>query len=584
MLQPPWVFTAPTDLPDDPATLQAILRAALSEIERLQLLIAGLQRNRFGRRSERLDDETLQHGIEDLEQSLAQQAAALEAAASPPEVPAPDAKATPRRTEPPKRNRGALPAHLPRVEVVIDVEVKACACCGGALHQIGEDRAEMLDYVPAQLRVRVIRRPRYGCRACEQAVVQAPAPERPIDGGMATEALLAHVLVNKFADHLPLYRQSQIFARQGVTLDRSTLCNWVGRACWWLAPMHELLLSTVLSSPKVVADDTTLPVLDPGRGRTKTGRLWCYATDNRGWCGPGYPAAAYLYTEDRKAEHPVSHLNGFRGLLQVDGYAGFARLVTSATEGAPRLAFCWAHARRKFYDIHVATKSPLAQEALTQIAALYAIEAEIRGQPAEQRQFVRRQRSRPLVEAMHGWLHRQLDRLSGRSALAQAIRYALNHWKGLILFLDDGRLELDTNIVERAMRPVALGRKNALFAGADSGAHNWSIIATLIQSAKLHEVEPLAWLADVLQRIVSGQTKRNQLHTLLPWNWKAEDEVPILNSTYHLRRDGVAATLYNQSISSFTFKRHIAATAFGRRSRSSPGSFAAGASRTPPCF
>ena len=192
----------------------------------------------------------------------------------------------------------------------------------------------------------------------------------------------------------------------------------------------------------MVADDTTLPVLDPGRGRTKTGRLWCYATDNRGWCGPGYPAAAYLYTEDRKAEHPVSHLNGFRGLLQVDGYAGFARLVTSATEGAPRLAFCWAHARRKFYDIHVATKSPLAQEALTQIAALYAIEAEIRGQPAEQRQFVRQQRSRPLVEAMHGWLHRQLDRLSGRSALAQAIRYALNHWKGLILFLDDGRLEL----------------------------------------------------------------------------------------------------------------------------------------------
>ena len=188
------------------------------------------------------------------------------------------------------------------------------------------------------------------------------------------------------------------------------------------------------------------------------------------------------------------------------------------------------HARRKFYDIHVATKSPLAQEALTQIAALYAIEAEIRGQPAEQRQFVRQQRSRPLVEAMHGWLHRQLDRLSGRSALAQAIRYALNHWKGLILFLDDGRLELDTNIVERAMRPLALGRKNALFAGADSGAHNWSIIATLIQSAKLNEVEPLAWLADVLQRIVSGQTKRNQLHTLLPWNWKAEDEVPILNS------------------------------------------------------
>ena len=228
------------------------------------------------------------------------------------------------------------------------------------LHQIGEDRAEMLDYVPAQLRVRVIRRPRYGCRACEHAVVQAPAPERPIDGGMATEALLAHVLISKYADHLPLYRQSQIFARQGVTLDRSTLCNWVGRACWWLAPLHELMLSTVLSSPKVFADDTTLPVLDPGRGRTKTGRLWCYAVDNRPWQGPGHPAAAYVYSEDRKAEHPASHLKGFRGLLQVDGYAGFGRLVRARPIDGAQLAFCWAHARRKFYDIHVATKSPLA--------------------------------------------------------------------------------------------------------------------------------------------------------------------------------------------------------------------------------
>ena len=243
------------------------------------------------------------------------------------------------RTEPTKRNRGALPAHLPRVEVVIDVDDKACPCCGGTLHVIGEDRAEMLDYVPAQVRVRVIRRPRYGCRACEEAVVQAPAPERPIDGGMATEALLAHVLVNKYSDHLPLYRQAQIFARQGVTLDRSTLCNWVGRACWWLAPLHELVLSTVLTSPKVFADDTTLPVLDPGRGRTKTGRLWCYAVDNRPWRGPGHPAAAYVYSEDRRGEHPPTHLRGFRGLLQVDGYAGFGGLVADAGN-ASQLAFC----------------------------------------------------------------------------------------------------------------------------------------------------------------------------------------------------------------------------------------------------
>jgi transposase len=516
------VFTAPTDLPDDPATLQLILRAALAEIERLQLLIAGLQRNRFGRRSERLDDEALQQGVEDLEQSVAEQIARLEATSPP----APGANPGPPHAEPLKRNRGALPAHLPRVEVVVDVDDKACPCCGGGLHPIGEDSAEMLDYVPAQLRVRVIRRPRYGCRACEGAVVQAPAPERPIDGGMATEALLAQVLIGKYSDHLPLYRQSQIFARQGVTLDRSTLCNWVGRACWWLTPLHDLMLSTVLASPKVFADDTTLPVLDPGRGRTKTGRLWCYAVDNRPWQGPGHPAAAYLYSEDRKAEHPMTHLKGFRGLLQVDGYAGFGRLVTAA-DGATGLAFCWAHTRRKFYDIHAATKSPLAEEALRRIAALYAIEADIRGQSADQRRQARQQRSRPLVEAMHTWLTGQLGRISGRSALAQAIRYAFNHWDGLIRFLDDGRLELDTNTVERAIRPLALGRKNALFAGADSGGHHWAIVATLIQTAKLNEVDPLAWLTDVLERIVSGRTKHNELSALLPWTWKNNNPVVV---------------------------------------------------------
>jgi transposase len=419
-----------------------MLRAALAEIERQRLIIAALQRNRFGRRSEQLDDATVQHGVEDLEQSVAEQTAAVEAAMPPPKPAATGAAARSPRTEPAKRNRGALPAELPRVEQVIDIADKLCPCCGGALHLIGEDHAEMLDYVPAQWRVRVIRRPRYGCRCCEEAVVQAPAPERPIDGGMATEALLAHVLVNKYSDHLPLYRQAQIFARQGVTLDRSTLCNWVGRACWWLAPLHELVLSTVLASPKVFADDTTLPVLDPGRGRTKTARLWCYAVDNRPWRGPGHPAAAYVYSEDRKGEHPQTHLRGFRGLLQVDGYAGFGGLVAGKTDDAPRLAFCWAHVRRKFYDIHVATKSPLAEEALRRIAELYAIEAELRGLYAEHRRSVRQQRSRSLVKAMHIWLTEQLGRISGRSTLAQAMRYALNHWKGLVLYLDDGRLEL----------------------------------------------------------------------------------------------------------------------------------------------
>jgi transposase len=527
-IQPAGVFTLPAELPDDPPTLQLILRAALAEIERLRLMIAGLQRNRFGRRSEKLDDAALQHGVEDLEQSVAEQMAGLAAATQPPpQMPTPARSPAPSSAEPVKRNRGALPAHLPRVEVIIDVDDKACPCCGGSLHPIGEDRAEMLDYIPAQMRVRVIRRPRYGCRACESAVVQAPAPERPIDGGMATEAMLAQVLIGKYSDHLPLYRQAQIFARQGITLDRSTLCNWVGRACWWLAPLHALLLDTVLASPKVFADDTTLPVLDPGRGRTKTGRLWCYAVDNRPWQGPGHPAAAYVYSEDRRAEHPVSHLNGFRGLLQVDGYAGFGRLVSENTDNPPRLAFCWAHARRKFYDIHIANPSPLAEEALQRIAALYEIEAAIRGKPADERRRVRQQRSQPLVEAMHTWLTEVLDRISGHSTLAQAIRYALNHWPGLILFLQDGRVELDTNTVERAMRPVALGRKNALFAGADSGGRHWAMVASLIQTAKLNDVDPLAWLTDVLERVVSGRTKRNELQTLMPWNWKVDNSAAV---------------------------------------------------------
>ena len=433
--------------------------AAQVEIEKLRLLIRRLQRGQFGRRSERLDPDQLQLGLEDLEQTAAAAEAAQEAAARS------SGASRPARSR--RRNLGALPAHLPRVEVLVDVEDKSCPCCGGALHVIGEDTSEMLDIVPAQLRVKVIRRPRYGCRACEEAVVQAPAPERPITGGMATEALLAHVLVAKFSDHLPLYRQAQIFARQGIELDRSTLCDWVGRACWWLEPLWRLLRQHVMSSTRIFADDTTLPVLDPGRGRTKTGRLWGYAIDDRPWNGSTPPAVVYLYAEDRKGEHPAAHLAEFQGMLQVDGYAGFKSLLENRPAGEIQLAFCWAHCRRRFYEIHQATGSPLAEEALRRIGELYAIEAEIRGRPAEERRATRQERSKPLVDALHSWLTAQLGRVSGKSALAEAIRYALRHWQGLALFLEDGRLELDTNTVERTMRAVALGRKNSLFAGSD---------------------------------------------------------------------------------------------------------------------
>src|SRR3712207_5451226 len=349
--------------------------AAQAEIEKLRLLIRRLQRGRFGRRSERLDPDQLRLGLEDLEQTVAAAEAAQEEVAA--------RSGTPRPPRVRRRNLGSLPAHLPRIETLVDVEDKTCPCCGGRLHAIGEDTSEMLDIVPAQLRVKVIRRPRYACRACAEAVVQAPAPERPVTGGMATEALLAHVLVAKYADFLPLYRQAQIFARQGVELDRSTLCAWVGRACWWLEPLWRLLRRHVMGSTRIFADDTRLPVLDPGRGRTKTGCLWGYAIDDRPWGGETPPAVLYLYAEDRKGEHPATHLAEFRGILQVDGYGGFKRLLENRPPDQIKLAFCWAHCRRRFYELYQSTGSPLAEEALRRIGELYAIEAEVRGRPAE---------------------------------------------------------------------------------------------------------------------------------------------------------------------------------------------------------
>jgi len=505
----------PDTLPDDPALLTQMLRELYAENDKLRLLIDRLLRHQFGRRSEQLDVDQLQFALEGLEQTAAESQAGQDAAEA-----AKDQRRQ-RRDARPNRNLGALPAHLPRYEVVIDIEDHHCPCCGGTLHAIDALRTEQLDIAPAQLRVRVTCRPRYACRACESAVVVAPAPERPIDGGMATEALIAHVVVSKFCDSLPLYRQAQMLGRQGVTLDRSTLSNWVGRACWWLTPIYDLVVGTVLSSTKLFADDTTLPVLDPGRGRTKTGRLWCYAVDDRPWCGPSHPAAAYVYSEDRKGARPAGHLASFRGVLQVDGYSGFKRLAGDRADDSVQLAFCWAHMRRPFYEFFVSTQSPLAAEVLARIRELYAIEAEIRGHPADHRIEVRHERSRPIVEALHVWLQDHVERVSATSDLAKAIRYALRHWPGLVAFLDDGRVEMDTNVVERAIRPNTLTRKNALFAGSDGGARHWAMAMTLIQTAKLNGVEPMAWLTDVLERVVSGRTRSHQLHTLLPWNWQA---------------------------------------------------------------
>jgi transposase len=375
-------------LPDDLGTLKAMLLAERARAERLEQIIKELQRHRFGRRAETLPEDQLLLGLEEVEQGAASGEAEGEDAAPAERI----GRAAKRRM-----NRGSLPGHLPRIEIVVDIEDRNCPCCRNALHRIGEDTSERLDIVPAQLRVLVVRRPKYACRACEEVVVQAPAPARLIEGGLPTEATVAQVLVSKYADHLPLYRQAQIYARQGITLDRSTLADWVGRAAWLLRPVHERLLAKLKTSTKLFADETTAPVLDPGRGRTKTGQLWAYARDDRPWGGSDPPGVAYVYAPDRKAERPITHLAGFKGILQVDGYGGYRVL---AERGDVTLAFCWAHVRRRFYELAAAGPAPIASEALERIAELYAVEADIRGRSADERRALRQEESRPILDEL----------------------------------------------------------------------------------------------------------------------------------------------------------------------------------------
>ena len=392
-------------LPDDVAMLKALLlaeRAAAAKLagqnEHLRAIVKELQRALFGRRSEKTTHpDQLQLALEDLEQAIAEG----EAEAEKTDPPRQAARRQQRRV-----NRGALPKHLPREEVVIEPESTTCPCCQGAMHRIGEDMAERLDVIPAQLRVIVTRRPRYGCRACESAVVQALAPARLIEGGLPTEAMVAHVLVSKYADHLPLYRQSQIYARQGIELDRSTLADWVGRAAAELRPLHQRLFEHLKRSPKLFMDETRAPVLDPGRKRTKTGYLWAIARDDRPWGSTDPPAVVYLYAPGRGAEHAIRPLAGFTGALQVDAYAAYKALAEPAREGGPvTLAYCWSHVRRRFYEIAQGGDAPIAEQALQRINALYHIEAMIRGHAPEQRQAVRQEQSKPVVDDLLSMPH-----------------------------------------------------------------------------------------------------------------------------------------------------------------------------------
>jgi transposase len=491
-----------------------------AERQRLELILKQLTRAQFGRKSERLDPEQFQLALENIEQEIA----ATEAARQGGE----DTDKTRRhRQTPARRNLGHLPAHLERYEVLIDLEDRTCPCCGGSLHQIGVEETERLDVVPRRLRVRVTKRPLYGCRHCAEAVLQAPSPDSAIPGGLPTEALLAHVAVSKYHDGLPLYRQAQILERDGLHLDRATLSDGMGRTAWWLKPLWERLLDSVLQSPKLFCDDTRLPVLAPGTGKTRTGYLWGLARDDSPWQGDLPPAMAYVYTEDRVWDRAREVLAGYTGVLQVDGWGGFKRLTGTqdAVLEAARpvtLAFCWSHGRRQFFEIHQSSQSPIAGEVLRRIAELYGIEDEIRGQPPDIRRAVRQDRSRPKVDALKIYLDEQLTRVSGKMPVAKAIRYLLSHWTGLCLFLTDGRVELDTNTIERLHRIVATGRHNSLFAGSDAGARSWAILTSLIQSAKLNGLDPFAYLKDVLERIVSGDVKAHQLECLLPWTWKAQ--------------------------------------------------------------
>ncbi|MEO1464551.1 MAG: IS66 family transposase [Pseudomonadota bacterium] len=436
------------DLPDDIDALKAIIVAMDDRNQRLEKLIEALRHAIFGRKSEKTDPDQYELALEDIETGIA----AIEAEKEACDVTPPASRRMPRNV-----NRGSLPKHLPRVEFTIEPDKTACAC-GAERHVIGEDVSERLDVIPAQFRVIVTRRPRYACRACEGGIVQAPAPSRLIQGGLPTEATVAHVLVSKYADHLPLYRQAKIFERQGVNLDRSTLADWVGRAAFELKPVFEHLVADLKRSTKLFMDETRAPVLDPGRRRTKTGYLWALSRDDRPWAGHDPPTAAFLYAPGRGGEHAERFLAGFNGVLQVDGYAGYNRLTRQDRPGgALRLAYCWAHARRKLHEIAKGRTAPIAEEGLRQIREIYRIESEIRGLTADERRTIRRARSTPLVDAFGDWVEEQRARVSAKSPIGEAMRYIFKLWDGLNVFLEDGRVEMDSNAVERAIRPIANG-------------------------------------------------------------------------------------------------------------------------------
>jgi transposase len=526
----------PDSLPDDVETLKAMLIAANAAcleaqakarnleaearhrallIEQMKFTIAKLKHERFGQSSERgalLDQLELQ--LADMAEDAAEAEAKAQMAAAAAAAAKIEVQAFQRR----RPARRPLPEHLPRERIVYPAP-SACPCCGGVLHKLGEDVTETLELVPRQWKVIQHVREKFSCRSCE-SITQPPAPSHPIARGRAGPGLLAHILFSKYGLHLPLNRQSAAYAREGIELDVSTLADWVGACAATLMPIVEAILAHLFSAERIHADDTTVPVL--AKGKTRTGRLWTYVRDDRPFGGPDPPAAAFFYSPDRGGEHPERHLASYAGLMQADAYAGFNRLYEAGRKPGPIVeAACWAHARRKFFDLARINKAPIAIEAVERIDALFAIEREINGMTPQERQRVRDERSRPLVIELETWLRERRAKLSSKNDTAKAIHYSLKRWTALTRFLDDGRLCMSNNAAERAVRCVAVGRKNWTFAGSEEGGRRAATIYTLIETAKLNDIDPQAWLADVLARLPDHPAKH--IGDLLPWNWRPQN-------------------------------------------------------------
>jgi len=515
-------------LPSDPDSLRAIVAAQAAElaareaqlktrdtlIAQLQAQLALLRHARFGASSEKIERtiDQLELALEDIEAASAEER--------------PDRSCRPDGSAKARPARQKLPDHLPR-ETRLHEAPAVCPDCGGVhFLKAGEDVTEVLEYVPASFRVIAHVRPRLVCKGCD-ATVRADLPSLPIDRGKPGPGLVAHVLTAKFCDHLPLYRQSEIYAREGVELARSTMADWVGRSASLMRPLIEALRAHILAGDRLHGDDTPVPVLDPGRGRTRQARLWTYVRDGRPYGDGAPPAVAYFYSPDRKGIHPQTHLADFEGVLHADGYAGFKELYAAAKpeEPPPILeAACWAHVRRKFFDLTTNGPAPMAEEALRRIGEIYDVEKAIRGSPPDRRKAERQQKTRPKLDALKVWLERQLAQLPGKSPAAQAIRYALSRWAALCRFVGDGTIEIDNNAAERAIRPIALGRKNWLFAGSDKGGERAAGILSLIETAKLNGLDPEAYLRDVLARIADHPV--NRIVALLPWNIAVERAGP----------------------------------------------------------